>query len=190
MYLSFFLQQPFHLHRFFFFFFNFSEKVIKLQPIVDFQWFIDFYSFRITAFITGPIQESLIMNQASGQANKSANQLAIMSIVFNFTMTMWKTLKRETKMNDVHSRKCLCNVHFACLRIGASKEFSQSSNKEREIESIMMVMTRQWHGHVYILASLQYQAFDASVILIQFKMQYALVLISHLARQKHGQFFD
>lgn len=97
-----------------------------------FNRFIDFYSFRITAFITGPIQESLIMNQASGQANKSANQLAIMSIVFNFTMTMWKTLKRETKMNDVHSRKCLCNVHFACLRIGASKEFSQSSNKERD----------------------------------------------------------
>lgn len=38
-------------------------------------------SFCFSAFITGLIQESLIMNQANGQA-----KLEIMSIVFNFTI--------------------------------------------------------------------------------------------------------
>lgn len=47
----------------------------------------------------------------------------------------------------------------------------------------------------YFPASLQHRAIDASMIMLQFKMQYALVLISHLAdqrlaRRKHGQLVD
>lgn len=60
----------FHLHMDIPFLFRFfAGKVIKSQPIVhQFQWAIDVDSFRIAAFITGSIQESLIMNQANGQA--------------------------------------------------------------------------------------------------------------------------
>lgn len=77
------------------------KNVIKLQPIVDIQWFIDFYSSLIETFLTVSIQESLIMNQASGHAKQATNQpvcqLAIMSIVFNFTMDHVENVKTRHK---------------------------------------------------------------------------------------------
>lgn len=69
-------------------------------------------------------------------------------------------------MNDVHSRKCLYNVHMVAKLVHRKIFLGRQIDYDHDGDD------------VDILASLQYQMVDASVITLQFEMHHTFILIS------------